>query len=127
MRSLLRESTPKTFGLALVEPFDAGEWNFAAADGTPATSAQVATDLRETIRRVGTAAQRFGGVHYVDGGDPSQLSRLWDELPTDLSMLTFAACSLLGLGAKREQAALQCRLPERVRVLRRLLSELERQ
>ena len=48
-----------------------------------------------------------------------------DELPTDLSLLSFKACSLLGLSAKREQAALQCRLAERVRVLRLLLTELE--
>jgi len=125
MRCLVRESTPKTIGLALVQPLDAGNWTFSGSDGNPMTRSETGAELRATIRRVGAAAQHFHPVSYVEGGSAPELARLWDELPTDLSMLTFVACSLLGLGAKREQAALQCRLPERVRVLRRLLRKLE--
>lgn len=126
MRCLVRESTPKTFGQALVEPFDAGDWTFTADDGRAVTRAEVAAELRAAIRRVGTAAQQFRPARYTAGGSAAELAQMWENLPTDdLSLLTFKACALLGLGAKREASALQCRLPERVRVLQRLLRDLE--
>ena len=138
MRALVRESTPRSFGLALVEPYVRDAWwtphrdeedgnmPFTSRDGkTTMSRDEVAAELRATIRRVGMAAQRFGGASYAAGGTAPALRRLWDELPSDVSLLSFKACSLLSLDAKREQSALQCRLPERVRVLRSLLDELE--
>mmetsp|Transcript_72128 Transcript_72128/g.197467 ORF Transcript_72128/g.197467 Transcript_72128/m.197467 type:complete len:661 (+) Transcript_72128:66-2048(+) len=127
MRCLVRESTPKSFGLALVEPYSPLAHEYTAADGSAMTRDEVSAELRETIRRVGRMAQSYGGVFYTEGGSADELARMWDELPEDLGLLSFKACSILGLSAKREQAALQCRLPERVRVLRLLLRQLEAQ
>lgn len=118
IRTLLRDSTPTSFGLVLAsearDSGDAGQDTIAAAE------------IRERMHALSlSACGRASAEGFCNADKRDTIAAKINSLPQDATDFSFAACRFLGLPPRQLQAALACTTEERLRATSRVMRRLE--
>lgn len=126
IRTLVRDSTKDSFGLALISTGALLILDKGHPDAAERATVETA-EVRRVMRNVGMlACDRASSEGFCDVGKVGAIEAELDNLPRDPVPFSFAACQFLGLPARQMQAALASSTLARLKGASRMLKRLEK-